>query len=137
FGHQLLADAFGGTVEKAAQGWGVGLHRYEVVAPEAWMAPPVPAFANIVFHQDQVTVPPPGARLLASSAFCPHAMLRIGDNILTLQSHPEMSKAFATELLEGRRDMVGHATAATALESLRQGDDSHLVARWMLRFLDA
>jgi GMP synthase-like glutamine amidotransferase len=137
FGHQLLADAYGGTVEKSAQGWGVGLHRYEVAAREAWMAPPLAAFANIVFHQDQVTVPPPGARLLASSAFCRHAMLQIGDNILTLQSHPELTKAFATELLEGRREMIGHATAETALESLQAGDDSHLVARWMLRFLDA
>lgn len=31
FGHQVMAEALGGHVEKSDRGWGAGLHRYEVV----------------------------------------------------------------------------------------------------------
>jgi GMP synthase-like glutamine amidotransferase len=32
FGHQLLAQAMGGRVERSDKGWGVGVHRYELLA---------------------------------------------------------------------------------------------------------
>src|SRR5690349_14343646 len=31
FGHQIMAEALGGHVEKADKGWGVGLHNYPIV----------------------------------------------------------------------------------------------------------
>src|SRR4051812_19780183 len=34
FGHQLMAQAFGGKVIKSPKGWGVGEHVYEVMADE-------------------------------------------------------------------------------------------------------
>src|SRR5688500_18231481 len=37
FGHQIMAQAFGGHVEKSDKGWGVGLHNYPVVRHEPWM----------------------------------------------------------------------------------------------------
>src|SRR5688500_15980927 len=37
FGHQLMAEAFGGHVEKVERGWGVGLHTYPIVRREPWM----------------------------------------------------------------------------------------------------
>ena len=33
FGHQAMAQAFGGQVIKSPKGWGVGLHAYEVLEP--------------------------------------------------------------------------------------------------------
>src|SRR5688572_4668142 len=30
FGHQLMAEAFGGRVARSPKGWGIGLHSYEV-----------------------------------------------------------------------------------------------------------
>src|SRR5680860_83036 len=42
FGHQIIAEAFGGSVDKSPHGWSVGLHRYELVpgakGPEAGMS---------------------------------------------------------------------------------------------------
>ncbi len=36
FGHQIMAEAFGGHVEKSAKGFAVGLHRYRVLEREPW-----------------------------------------------------------------------------------------------------
>jgi GMP synthase-like glutamine amidotransferase len=37
FGHQVMAQAFGGHVEKSAKGWGAGLMSYPIVARQPWM----------------------------------------------------------------------------------------------------
>jgi GMP synthase-like glutamine amidotransferase len=37
FGHQIMAEAFGGHAHKAPQGWGLGRHAYDVECQEAWM----------------------------------------------------------------------------------------------------
>src|SRR6185436_917838 len=37
FGHQIMAEAFGGRVEKSERGWGAGLHTYPIVRHEPWM----------------------------------------------------------------------------------------------------
>src|SRR3954447_3592423 len=37
FGHQVMAEALGGHVEKSEKGWGAGLHQYAIVAREPWM----------------------------------------------------------------------------------------------------
>ena len=33
FGHQLIAQALGGTVQKSEKGWGIGRHVYQVLPP--------------------------------------------------------------------------------------------------------
>src|SRR5688572_1031114 len=76
FGHQAMAEALGGRVEKSERGWAVGLQDYELVARPAWMGPDPPErIAVPVSHQDRVTIAPPGARVLAHSAFSPFGML--------------------------------------------------------------
>lgn len=52
FGHQVMAEAFGGRVIKSPTGWGVGLHRYET-RPGGWLSD-LPALAVAASHQDQV-----------------------------------------------------------------------------------
>ena len=37
FGHQIMAEALGGHVEKSAKGWGAGLHDYAILGREPWM----------------------------------------------------------------------------------------------------
>ena len=37
FGHQAMAQAFGGSVVKSPSGWGIGLQRYEVKHRAPWM----------------------------------------------------------------------------------------------------
>ena len=135
FGHQAMAEALGGRVEKSDKGWGAGLHRYNVVRPEPWMdgASTIAAPAS---HQDQVFVQPPNTEVVARSDFTPLAALAWTDRpAISLQFHPEFSPAFAKALIEKRYDVVPDPDAAIA--SLDAPNDNARVAGWIKRFLEA
>ena len=74
FGHQVMAEALGGHVEKSDKGWGAGLHRYSVVSREPWMNGELDVAAP-ASHQDQVVVQPPNTDILVESGFTPLAGL--------------------------------------------------------------
>jgi GMP synthase-like glutamine amidotransferase len=93
FGHQVIAQALGGTVEKFDGGWSVGPTTYDfggdAVTLNAW-------------HQDQVTLLPEGARVVATSPFCQYAALAYDDRAFTVQAHPEFDSPFVADLIAAR-----------------------------------
>lgn len=135
FGHQLVAQALGGEVRKSERGWGLGVHSHGLTVREPWMAGGPAAVNVLVSHQDQVVRPPEGAVVLAASDFCPNAMLRIGDRILTMQGHPEMNLPTVDRLLEMRRDRVGEDVYARGKASLEQPLDHGAMGRWLAGFI--
>lgn len=134
FGHQLLALLLGGKTERAAQGWGIGVNRYQLLEQPEWMSPSLDSLDMLVFHQDQVTQLPDNATLLASSAFCPNAAYSIGDQVLCFQAHPEFVDDYELGLLNLRREFLGEALYQQAVDSLRHAHQGVVVAEWMLRF---
>lgn len=134
FGHQVMAEALGGYVEKSDKGWGAGLHRYRIVHAGPWMDP-VAEVSVPASHQDQVVIQPPNTDVVARSDFTEFAGLAWTDRpAISLQFHPEFSPAFAKALIEQRYDIVPNPDAAIA--SLNAPNDNERVAAWIRNFLN-
>lgn len=138
FGHQILAKALGARVEKADSGWGVGPHTYAVTEQAAWMDGFQDSLTINAMHQDQVLTLPPGARVIASSDFCPYAGLAYDDTAISFQPHPEFDIPFEHALVASRAGAVvpmDRATPALALlEDPATTTDADRVARWIAAF---
>ena len=93
FGHQIVAQAMGGKVERFAEGWAVGATDYDFAGEKLTLN---------AWHRDQVTEVPPGARVIASNEFCANAALLYDDRALTVQAHPEFRPAFVDGLMKTR-----------------------------------
>ncbi|NHN38363.1 type 1 glutamine amidotransferase [Pseudomaricurvus alcaniphilus] len=138
FGHQILAAAMGGKVEKFAQGWSVGPQQYTIDDPAMLADFQATHFSLNAMHQDQVVVAPPGSRTIASSSFCRYAGLAYGNWAISLQAHPEFSDSYEKALVAlRRRSVIPEALADAALEQL-EGNDSvnegERIAHWISRF---
>ena len=94
FGHQLMADALGGSVRRHPGGPGIGIMEYRSADPTASGTIALPAW-----HFDQVDKVPPGARVTLSSDFCPVAGLAFADTAVSFQAHPEFSTAYLSDLI--------------------------------------
>ncbi|PWW00039.1 GMP synthase-like glutamine amidotransferase [Hoeflea marina] len=88
FGHQLMADTFGGRAEKADLGHVIGARRFDIEGQSV---------TALVWHQDQVTQVPPGAAVIGSSDYCPVAVLAYDFPALSVQFHPEFAPDFVIE----------------------------------------
>ena len=133
FGHQVMAQAFGGRVEKSDKGWGIGLQRYAIDRAQPWMDGAA-TIAVPASHQDQVVEQPPNTEIVASSPFAPFAALAWTDRpAMSVQFHPEFEPAYAKALIAARRDKLPDPDAAIA--SLDQPNDNARVAGWVRRFL--
>lgn len=134
FGHQLIAQALGGTVRKSDSGWGIGRHVYQVL-PENGVID-AEAVAIACSHQDQVIEPPSDALTILSSEFTPHAgLLYANGTTLTVQPHPEFDVAFAQVCCDLRDGKAPDDVVATARASLAEPMDNAKLGGAITRFL--
>lgn len=132
FGHQMLAKALGGTVEKSDRGWGVGIHEIEV-SDESGLGD---GYRVIHSHQDQVIEPPPGAEILGWSEHCPVSMFVVGDTMAGIQGHPEFIPEYSEALMRERRGrVIPEATVDAGLASLEMEPDNEQLAKWIIDFI--
>lgn len=133
FGHQLMAEALGGKVEKAQQGWGIGVHGLNIVKQESWMQPEQASCGVQYSHRDQVTRLPENSVLLGESDHCPVAMFRVGETMLGIQGHPEFPAAYVEALVRGRTELIGaDKVNATKFDA---PTDEAIITNWLAKFL--
>ncbi len=135
FGHQMMAEALGGKVEKSNYGWGVGIQPVEIIKPEAWMQPAQTTLKLHYMHQDQVTRLPENSVVLGRSEHCPVAAFRIGATMLGIQAHPEFTNEYSATLLTDRIARIGADRVQKARASLVCSTDEAVFAQWVLEFL--
>ena len=126
FGHQIIAQALGGVVEKFKGGWCVGATKYKFgdkdVTLNAW-------------HQDQVIVPPANAKTVMTNEFCKFAGLNYDEKIITFQPHPEFNSDYVDGLIENRgRGIVPGSLLVAAKSKLHSSNDNDLLATKILSF---
>lgn len=109
FGHQIMADVFGGKANKSDKGFVTGTRQFRDrgTSVTAYLA-----------HQDQVIDVPIGAEVIASAAHCPVAALSYDFPAMSVQFHPEYSREFANDLI----DMFGEELMSA--EQLQAARDS-------------
>ena len=120
FGHQIVAQAMGGKVERHPNGWAVGATDYDFgdksLRLNAW-------------HRDQVTQVPSMAKVIGRNAFCANAALLYDDRVFTVQAHPEFRPEFVNGLMETRgKGLVPDDLMDTARTRLPLPIDDHLMA---------
>jgi GMP synthase-like glutamine amidotransferase len=132
FGHQVLAQALGGTVERATE-WKAGPQLLDV-EPTAWFDGGR-VHLNAM-HRDAVTELPPGAMKVGEGATGVYPAFLVDDVMLGIQDHPEFDAAYTAALTEWRRHLMGSDVADAAFAELRRTPtDGDVVARWVVDFL--
>ena len=110
FGHQLLAHALGGQVDRLAEGPEVGTREIRLT-PEARddaVLGALPArFPAQLIHYQSVLRLPPGAVRLALSDIEAHQAFRVGKRAWGVQFHPEFSATAMRGYLERLKGELG------------------------------
>ncbi|MUV90600.1 hypothetical protein GJ629_12400 [Halapricum sp. CBA1109] len=99
FGHQVLADVLGGTVEPMGE-YEIGYRTIERRAADPLLAGLGEAFTAFTTHSDAVTELPPGATLLAANDYGVHGFRK--GPAYAVQFHPEYDTTSAREVTEGK-----------------------------------
>ena len=135
FGHQILAQALGGKVQRGPKGFAVGVRNVEVLCKKHWMRPFHHYLSLLFYHQDIVIELPENAELISTSEYCKIQMFCINNHVLGIQAHPEMLKVHNHALIKEYQDNIKNEFQH-ALESLRIRDNSLIIAHWMANFFE-
>lgn len=135
FGHQMLAQALGGRVERNPRGREIGTVELTLCADDPLVRDEERPYWVNMSHVDSVVELPPNAQLLGATKLDPHAALRFGENAWGVQFHPEFD-----------REIIGHYARRRSEALIEEGLDPQAVteaamdapagARVLRRFVD-
>ena len=118
FGHQAIAQALGGKVEKYAGGWGTGIRESVVVDDNLGKFFSGSRMHLLYNHHDQVVTLPEGARVLATSDFCRYEAFSVNNHVFAFQGHPEYTKDYELHLLSRHSESESEQVKRRAVESI-------------------
>ncbi|ELY46101.1 type 1 glutamine amidotransferase [Natronorubrum sulfidifaciens] len=135
WGHQLLADVLGGTVEDMGA-YEVGYSEIEHFGESRLFDGIEESFTAFTSHSDEVSQLPPGAAPLATNPYSNHGFRK--DRVFGVQFHPEYDPKTARELVhrkelsDERRDSV---LAEITRNNYQQACEAKLVFENFLEFV--
>jgi GMP synthase-like glutamine amidotransferase len=111
FGHQIMADTFGGRADKVGFGMMIGAQEFDIGGASAQAH---------VWHQDQVVVLPPDAQIIGQAPYCPLAVLRYDFPAFSVQFHPEYTADYLVqEIVIATGAILTEDAADAAIASIR------------------
>ena len=136
YGHQAIALALGGEVGPNPKGWSIGCVQSELCAAAPQLPEGLTTLRLYAAHNQQVTRIPQGACILLKSPDCPVGAMMVGNTVMSIQYHPEMTRSFLRGLIEQMRGEIPPDTLERARQSLRFDAQSGLMCDWVIRFLE-
>ncbi|MGI2110349.1 type 1 glutamine amidotransferase [Shewanella frigidimarina] len=123
FGHQLINSAFGGTVAKSVNGWGLGVYStyFHKIFMELCQGQKLSLFS---MHQDQVIKLAKDFAVIAGNDFCLNYITRYREQVFTVQGHPEFSAQFFLAFLQEIKEKFSDLAINTAITSSTNTVDS-------------
>lgn len=134
FGHQAIAVALGGKVERSKCGYNVGVEDTVFHAVRPWMTPEHHILPMYVFHEDEVTELPEDCDILGSSNKCKITSFAKSNHIFTTQGHPEFSHDFMSTVLGFCKSKMSKVVADAAWDSLAREQHGSIFAQWAANF---
>lgn len=122
YGHQLMAQALGGSVGDHPAGRELGclpVERLAAGAADPWLADCPPRFLAALTHVQTVLRLPAGATALARSAHDAHQIVRYSPTAVSTQFHPEITPAILAACIRARAPVL--RTEGLDPEALLQG----------------
>lgn len=135
FGHQAIALALGGSVERNPDGWVHGFALVDSVGELPWVARPS-QIGTYASHIEQVVKAPEGADVVTRGPGCAIGGYLKGRHIFTTQYHPEMTDEFIVALVEETTDYVGAEVTIAAQETLRQKADRDVLGKQIVEYFE-
>mgnify|MGYP000011753632 CR=1 FL=1 len=115
YGHQLLADVLGGTVEPMDD-YEIGYRTVERTRESPLFDGIDDEFTVFTTHSDRVTELPPGAELLAENDYGVHGFRKGG--VFAVQFHPEYDTETATRVTKGKEGQISDERIRSVLDGI-------------------
>lgn len=129
YGHQMIAMALGGEVQRV--GWHIGV---STVEPENQTFQSFQARFN---HEDHVTALPKDANLLAHAEQCQNTLYHIKDKVLSMQFHPEFTEPYHSKLFKTRfAERMSSSVFMETRQRIQQKDDKPAMRMLIKNFVD-
>lgn len=106
FGHQILAQALGGEVQRNPRGREIGTVHIERLADDPLFEGIPERFEANATHVDSVVRLPPDAVVLARSSLDDRQAVRFGPRCYGVQFHPEIDAWIMRGYIEARREIL-------------------------------
>ena len=140
FGHQMLANMYGGEVKRDEAQSKSGTFEVALTAEgkrDQLFKHLPPTFMAQYGHKDSVTKLPKGAKLLAKGKRCRFAALRYGESTYTMQFHPELTAEQAAKNLNTLSGYLPKGVTDASAVVHASPEASKLIPLWIEKVVKA